>query len=134
MRSAAVCALIVVPLSALTLTMQARRTAPSGSLRRKKRVYFTNLRNDIDWYLNGALLGAALAAVPVRRPAVIGWKRYLGAARIGAPGGRDVYVLKHRIMESMAGPCSCSRNMKSSSQATEVHVILLIFPENRANS
>jgi len=97
MRSAAVCAVIVAPLSALTLTMQARRTAPSGSLRRKKRVYFTNLRKiDVDdWYLGGALLGAALAAVPVRHPAVIGWKRYLGAACIGALGGRDVYVLKH---------------------------------------
>lgn len=57
MRSAAVCAVILVPLSAWASMTR------SGSVQDKKRVYLTNLRRiDVDdWSLGGALLGAALA-------------------------------------------------------------------------
>ena len=91
MRSAAVCAVILVPLSAWVSMTR------SGSVQDKKRVYLTNLRRiDVDdWFLGGALLGAALAAVPVRRPAVIGWKRFLGAVCIGSLAGQNVYVINH---------------------------------------
>lgn len=91
MRSTAICAVIMIPLGALYLMTQ------SGSVERKKRVYLTNLRKtDVDdWLLAGALLGTAIAAVPVRRPAVTGWKRYLGAACMGSLGGRDAYVVSH---------------------------------------
>lgn len=91
MRSAAVCAVILVPFTTLLSMNQ------PGSVASKKKPYFTNRgKIDVDdWFLGGALLGAALAAVPVRRPGVMGWKRYLGAACIGSLVGLYVYERTH---------------------------------------
>lgn len=88
MRSAAICAVVSVPWSALQVRSRNRQAAELGFVRGPKRAYLASLgRIDVDdWYLIGALLGAVVAMVPVRRPGVTGWKRYIGAASLASSG------------------------------------------------